>query len=319
MALFDDLVTTFGVFVSAFRSHRRAGRNRSSPAQQLVDVLENRTLLTPQLAVVSTPVNLDVDNNGIADALTDGVIVARYLFGFEGDSLTANAIGQGATRTDPDDIISFLGNSGRMLDADGNGQTDALTDGVLVVRYLFGFAGDALVSNALGQGATRSAAQIEAYFGDLDEPEVLHESENNRGVLNLSFGGETVHGGTEDDTLRGGSGNDTVFGEGGNDVIYGDLGDDDLRGGPGDDIFKYRLGDGNDVIDDTEGRNKLLITGVDESQVSEARVGDSNVITISDPAHSGTIEIRNFFTTAEWEIVVNPPNIVLIFADSTLR
>lgn len=54
------------------------------------------------------------------------------------------------------------------LDIDGNGNIDALTDGLLVMRYLFAFRGAALVAGALGPGATRTtAAEIEAHIASL--------------------------------------------------------------------------------------------------------------------------------------------------------
>ena len=40
----------------------------------------------------------------------------------------------------------------------GNGQSDALTDGLIILRYLFGIRGAALISNVLGTGATRTTA-----------------------------------------------------------------------------------------------------------------------------------------------------------------
>ncbi len=54
------------------------------------------------------------------------------------------------------------------LDVDGNGFNDALTDGLLVIRYLFGLRGEALISGAIGSGATRTtAADIESFLGEL--------------------------------------------------------------------------------------------------------------------------------------------------------
>ena len=35
----------------------------------------------------------DIDNNGRVDPATDGVLVMRYLLGFRGSALTANALG----------------------------------------------------------------------------------------------------------------------------------------------------------------------------------------------------------------------------------
>lgn len=104
--------------------------------------------------------NLDIDGNGAADALTDGVLVVRYLFGFSGPTLINGAVGSGATRTTSDAIKAYLDSlkNGGKLDIDGNNTSDALTDGVIVVRYFFGFSGSTLINGAIGSGATRTTA-----------------------------------------------------------------------------------------------------------------------------------------------------------------
>jgi hypothetical protein len=52
-----------------------------------------------------------------------------------------------------------------VFDIDGNGQVDALTDSLLIMRYGFGFSGDELIDDAVGEGATRiSSEDIEAYL-----------------------------------------------------------------------------------------------------------------------------------------------------------
>jgi hypothetical protein len=54
------------------------------------------------------------------------------------------------------------------VDIDGNGETGPLTDGLLVLRYLFGFRGAALITGAVGAGCTRCGAPaIEAYLGEI--------------------------------------------------------------------------------------------------------------------------------------------------------
>jgi hypothetical protein len=107
-----------------------------------------------EVTIITT--NLDVDANGEATALTDGVLIVRYLFGVTGTQLTDGALGTGALRTDPDEIIAFLEPAlPTMLDVDANGEATALTDGVLIVRYLFGVTGTQLTDGALGTGATR--------------------------------------------------------------------------------------------------------------------------------------------------------------------
>jgi glucose/arabinose dehydrogenase len=50
------------------------------------------------------------------------------------------------------------------LDIDGNNSVGAGTDGVLLLRYLLGYRGPALVDNALGSGATRDANAITTYL-----------------------------------------------------------------------------------------------------------------------------------------------------------
>ena len=43
-----------------------------------------------------------------------------------------------------------------------------LTDGLMAIRYLFGFRGEALTAGALANGATRSTAEeIEEYLDEL--------------------------------------------------------------------------------------------------------------------------------------------------------
>ena len=51
------------------------------------------------------------------------------------------------------------------LDIDGVGESKPLTDGLLLIRYLFGFSGDSLISGAIGSGAERDTAdEVEAYI-----------------------------------------------------------------------------------------------------------------------------------------------------------
>jgi len=55
--------------------------------------------------------------------------------------------------------------AGANYDIDGNGRYDALTDGLLMVRYLSGLRTNALVVGAIGAGATRtSAAAVTTYI-----------------------------------------------------------------------------------------------------------------------------------------------------------
>ena len=109
--------------------------------------------------------SFDVDQSLDASPLTDGLLVIRFLFGFEGEALTNGAVGTAAERADAESVASYLGSARQALDIDGDGDAKALTDGLLLIRYLFGFEGDALISGAIGRDATRKdAASVEAYI-----------------------------------------------------------------------------------------------------------------------------------------------------------
>ncbi len=108
---------------------------------------------------------LDVDGNGTLDPLTDGLLVLRAFFGFTGTPLTTGAVGGMCTRCDATAISFYLSTIGLLLDVDGNGSTGPLTDGLLALRFLFGFSGATLTTGAIGGGCSRcDAPSIEAYL-----------------------------------------------------------------------------------------------------------------------------------------------------------
>ena len=90
------------------------------------------------------------------------------MFGLTGTSLTAGALGSTATRNTPELIKAYLDANRSTFDIDGDGNVDALTDGLLVLRYLFGLRGASLIQGAFVAGAPRNtAALIENYLGTL--------------------------------------------------------------------------------------------------------------------------------------------------------
>ena len=99
--------------------------------------------------------DLDIDDDGKTEALTDGLLVIRHLFGFSGDSLTTNATGADAQRSDAVSIETHLVDNKSSLDVDGDGNVEALTDGLLIIRALFGFSGDSLITGAVSGSGTR--------------------------------------------------------------------------------------------------------------------------------------------------------------------
>jgi hypothetical protein len=109
---------------------------------------------------------LDVDGNGQADALSDGIVIIRHLFGFTGNALVNGVVDPAGTRNTPPLVEDYLRRAGPvMLDVDGNGQADALSDGIVMIRYLFGFTGNALINGVVDPAGTRNtAAAVESFL-----------------------------------------------------------------------------------------------------------------------------------------------------------
>jgi hypothetical protein len=115
---------------------------------------------------------LDLDQSGMIGALTDGLLLLRHRFGFSGVVLTQGAVDTvNCMRCDGGDIDAFIdaNEAAFNIDGDVNGTVGALTDGLLVVRYLFGFRGATLVTGAVDlMNCTRcTAGVIEPYIAGL--------------------------------------------------------------------------------------------------------------------------------------------------------
>jgi hypothetical protein len=108
----------------------------------------------------------DVDGDGDYSPYTDGLMILRYLFGNRGDALIGGALGRDATRTTVPAIEVFLAGlfAANEFDIDDNGSQDALTDGTLLIRWMFGLQGTHLTNMAIGNGAKRMAANDIAAF-----------------------------------------------------------------------------------------------------------------------------------------------------------
>ena len=90
-----------------------------------------------------------VNDNITLSASTDAILVVRYLLGLRGDALTAGALGENPMRIGLA-LENYLASLN--LDADGDGQALAMTDGLLLIRAMLGLTGTALT-----QGATNAA------------------------------------------------------------------------------------------------------------------------------------------------------------------
>jgi hypothetical protein len=121
----------------------------------------------PALAVI------DIDGDEQVDALTDGLLLLRYLFGFRDAVLVAGAVDvANCTRCAADTIEAYIASILTQLDIDLDGQVEPLTDGLLVLRYVFGFRDAVLINGAVDTvNCTRCTAdEIEAYIQSLATP-----------------------------------------------------------------------------------------------------------------------------------------------------
>lgn len=132
------------------------------------DVLCVFTELNPNVNAGFQKQLLDIDNDGNVDAATDGIILLRLAFGFVGTDVTTNALAPGAKRTNPTEIEAYYTALNAAMDIDKNASTDAATDMIMILRYMFGFVGTDISTSAIGSGATRNAAGIESYLNALN-------------------------------------------------------------------------------------------------------------------------------------------------------
>jgi hypothetical protein len=106
----------------------------------------------------------DFDGNSEVDALTDGLLLLRYLFDVRGESLTSNIISPNAIMSHSQIALNMESNV-VIADIDKDGESDALTDGLLLLRYLFDVRGESLISGVVSSAAERSTeAEIESYI-----------------------------------------------------------------------------------------------------------------------------------------------------------
>ena len=102
---------------------------------------------------------MDVDADGTVSPLTDGLIILRWLFGFQ--NITGGSISNNSPfASDPGGLINMLESQEEIFDIDGDGATEPLTDGILFLRYLFGFRGEGLVNGAMGANSSRNTATM---------------------------------------------------------------------------------------------------------------------------------------------------------------
>lgn len=173
----------------------------------------------------------------------DGAAGNDRLLGFDGSDELVGGAGN-------DDLVGGLG-ADIMRGEEGDDQ------------YWVDDASD-LVIEAAGEGLDTVHASIDHTLGSHVE-QLFLQGAASIGVGNSQAnllrgregGADHLDGGSGDDELRGLSGNDTLVGGAGYDTLVGGKGDDLLFGGADDDVYVYRVGDGDDRVEDFEGYDAL--------------------------------------------------------------
>lgn len=119
--------------------------------------LDNTDSLLQDGSVIVGVDSIDMEDNGVAEPLNEGIVVIRHLFGAEGEGLIYDAIGNGVTRTSAGAIKSYLNQIETSLDINLNGIAEPLNEGILIIRRLFGAEGEGLINGAIGSGAIRTS------------------------------------------------------------------------------------------------------------------------------------------------------------------
>jgi len=102
--------------------------------------------------------NYDIDGDGEIKALEDGIQIIRFMFKLidkRDSSSTVQDIGDNAIRTTPKAIWDYIDNNGNSLttlDVDRDQDADAFSDGIMILRYMFGIKdGDVITEYVVDQ------------------------------------------------------------------------------------------------------------------------------------------------------------------------
>ena len=94
---------------------------------------------------------LDIDGSDTStkyDVATDGILLLRYLLGYRDVALTSGVLDNSASVRNATEISNHIATYRTRFDVDGDGNTWALTDGLMILRRLLLLSGAALTAGA---------------------------------------------------------------------------------------------------------------------------------------------------------------------------
>ena len=137
----------------------------------------------------------------------------------------------------------------------------------------------------------------------LTAPPQTVKSSWHSGTIYGKDGNDHLIGSNFNDRIHGGDGDDYLKAKFGNDVLDGGKGNDRLLGDWGNDEYFYRAGDGHDTIQDSQGKDTLILDGIRHSDTRFLLRGkdlvleftqDGGSIVIENHAGSGRMEHFRF-------------------------
>jgi hypothetical protein len=91
-------------------------------------------------------------------------MLLRYHFGLRGEYVTENAVALDSP-LNSEEVIAEMEAAFEIADIDDDAEIGALTDGLMLLRYLFNLRGNALTTGVVSLKANRSSnEEIEAYI-----------------------------------------------------------------------------------------------------------------------------------------------------------
>jgi trimeric autotransporter adhesin len=133
-------------------------------------------------------------------------------------------------------------------------------------------------------------------------------------IINGGAGNDILQGGADDDNLNGatgnslldgGSGTDRLTGGSDNDLLIGSQGNDIMTTGTGFDVISFNLGDGQDIVNASNGADNTISLGgnVAYSDLSLTKTGNNLIVKIGS---TDQINLSNWYsTTSDNKSVIN--------------
>ncbi|AMK76855.1 MULTISPECIES: calcium-binding protein [Methylomonas] len=188
----------------------------------------------------------DTLNGGAGNDMLDAGAGDDTLIGGAGQDLLLGGAGN--------DVYQLEANSGPDLITDSQGQNlirfgADLDQATLAVSVLTIAGQTALTLKVAGVELATITQGLTTYRFEFADGSQMSADEF---MLNFRTDAVTQNGNDSDNTLFGGRAADSLSGNAGNDTLWGGAGNDQLLGGLGSDDYHYRLGDGHDIIQETD-------------------------------------------------------------------